>query len=594
MSVAFLTIPGDSGSDEQPVEPRIQVMLIVLVISLFAVSFPGVSKTISFLRIPHIVFFIGKHFGTGVILATAFIHLLQDSFEALQKRQVKEYFNNIGKYTGLIILASLLTIFLIEYLSTSYVDHLHAEPSLPPTPVSSRPLTPQHSRRSTLKSSQAPAIISISQIPPSPNGPSQQGDITTIHLPRADESTPLLRLPRTQSTPHIAQPHLHAHTHARYTHLPAVVTQDAAGVIPIGILTNLPQIIKMRGCTCVAGHACTCPAEVLDTPLSKDSIARDRSRSRSKLRVGATAPGSSVLGLDQADDGEEVRSKRGEEREDKPRIGRRRQVIGLLVLQLGIMIHSIVIGLTLAITTGSDFTSLTTAVIFHQLFEGLSLGIRIAALPPPPAKDDAASCDEESLSAGGFKSESGTRRSFVKSLMTKVGGKRGEGWLKCTLVVLFAITTPVGIGLGMVAFKVGKKKEGFELARMYLTQGLMSAISAGMLIYASTVEMLAGDFVFGDIEGHSHHDHGHSHSLPFATEEEERTTRTRGKTRSNSRCRDEGGDVVGDTETVDEALEVNEEHYHHHHHLGKIGKKVLAVVSLLAGVGGMVLIGLGE
>jgi zinc transporter 1/2/3 len=30
---------------------------------------------------------------------------------------------------------------------------------------------------------------------------------------------------------------------------------------------------------------------------------------------------------------------------------------------------------------------------------------------------------------------------------------------------------------------------------MKLTQGLMSAISAGTLIYASCVEMLAGDFV---------------------------------------------------------------------------------------------------
>jgi len=30
---------------------------------------------------------------------------------------------------------------------------------------------------------------------------------------------------------------------------------------------------------------------------------------------------------------------------------------------------------------------LTTAIIFHQLFEGLSLGIRIAALPPAKKKD---------------------------------------------------------------------------------------------------------------------------------------------------------------------------------------------------------------
>ena len=32
-------------------------------------------------------------------------------------------------------------------------------------------------------------------------------------------------------------------------------------------------------------------------------------------------------------------------------------------------------------------------------------------------------------------------------------------------------------------------------AQLKLTQGLMAAISAGMLIYAACVEMLAGDFV---------------------------------------------------------------------------------------------------
>ena len=91
----------------------------------------------------------------------------------------------------------------------------------------------------------------------------------------------------------------------------------------------------------------------------------------------------------------------GEEAE-VTKVGRRRQVIGILVLQLGIMIHSLVIGLTLSITTGSEFSafsfssacmyapcvltvclaaSLVIAIVFHQLFEGLSLGIRIAGLP---------------------------------------------------------------------------------------------------------------------------------------------------------------------------------------------------------------------
>ena len=42
---------------------------------------------------------------------------------------------------------------------------------------------------------------------------------------------------------------------------------------------------------------------------------------------------------------------------EEAKVGRRRQVNQILVLQLGIMIHSLVIGLTLSITTGSEFST---------------------------------------------------------------------------------------------------------------------------------------------------------------------------------------------------------------------------------------------
>ena len=47
----------------------------------------------------------------------------------------------------------------------------------------------------------------------------------------------------------------------------------------------------------------------------------------------------------------------GGEEAEVTKVGRRRQVIGILVLQLGIMIHSLVIGLTLSNTTGSEFST---------------------------------------------------------------------------------------------------------------------------------------------------------------------------------------------------------------------------------------------
>lgn len=53
---------------------------------------------------------------------------------------------------------------------------------------------------------------------------------------------------------------------------------------------------------------------------------------------------------------EEHRQDRHEHHQiEKRRIGRRRQIVSIFVLQAGIMIHSLVIGLTLSIASGADF-----------------------------------------------------------------------------------------------------------------------------------------------------------------------------------------------------------------------------------------------
>jgi hypothetical protein len=81
---------------------RVTVMLTILAVSMIAVSFPAVSST-GIVRIPNILFFVGKHFGTGVILATAFIHLLPDSFSSLLDRDVQEKYGKVGNWVGLIM-----------------------------------------------------------------------------------------------------------------------------------------------------------------------------------------------------------------------------------------------------------------------------------------------------------------------------------------------------------------------------------------------------------------------------------------------------------------------------------------------------------
>ncbi|KDR73837.1 hypothetical protein GALMADRAFT_227608 [Galerina marginata CBS 339.88] len=246
--------------------------------------------------------------------------------------------------------------------------------------------------------------------------------------------------------------------------------------------------------------------------------------------------------------------------EIRPIVGRSRQVVGLLVLQFGIMIHSFVIGLTLSVTSGSDFTSLTTAIIFHQLFEGLSLGIRIAALPP---------------------AHEHRHKPHLADHSGRWHRHNGVGFLTPTLSVLFALTTPVGLALGMLMWKDYRHTSNIaDEASMLFTQGIMSSISAGMLIYSATVEMIAGDFVFGDVDGHNHH-----HQQQQDDNEDDVAAHDNGQTHGH------GHELTGSI-SISGLQSINGGEANQTR--ASVWKKALAVLSLFAGSGMMVLIALAE
>ena len=49
--------------------------VLVMGASIFGAGFPVAAKKISWLKVPEKVFFACKHFGTGVLVATAFVHV---------------------------------------------------------------------------------------------------------------------------------------------------------------------------------------------------------------------------------------------------------------------------------------------------------------------------------------------------------------------------------------------------------------------------------------------------------------------------------------------------------------------------------------
>ena len=128
-----------------------------------------------------------------------------------------------------------------------------------------------------------------------------------------------------------------------------------------------------------------------------------------------------------------------------------RLILQCLLLEAGILFHSIFIGMALSVSTGPAFIVLLIAISFHQTFEGLALGSRIAAIP--------------SFSTTSFKP-----------------------WL---MGVLYGVTTPIGQAIGLAVHTLYDPESRFGL----LMVGIVNAVSAGLLLYAGLVQLLAEDFL---------------------------------------------------------------------------------------------------
>lgn len=127
-----------------------------------------------------------------------------------------------------------------------------------------------------------------------------------------------------------------------------------------------------------------------------------------------------------------------------------RQLLQCLLLEAGILFHSVFIGMALSVATGPAFLVFLIAISFHQSFEGLALGSRIAAIQFP--------------------------RSSLRP------------WL---MVLAYGFTTPIGQAIGLVVHRI------YDPASMggLIVVGFMNAVSAGLLLYAGLVQLLAEDFL---------------------------------------------------------------------------------------------------
>ena len=104
---------------------RISSIFVILFLSSAFTVFPVVSKWMPGWKIPLSLYIFARYFGTGVIVATAFTHLLDPAYKRIDPKTCVGESGYWAEYSwcAAIVLASVVIIFLMDLAAEVYVEH---------------------------------------------------------------------------------------------------------------------------------------------------------------------------------------------------------------------------------------------------------------------------------------------------------------------------------------------------------------------------------------------------------------------------------------------------------------------------------------
>ncbi|CEI64462.1 hypothetical protein FVEN_g10743 [Fusarium venenatum] len=375
---------GSRSKGSYDTSAHVFALILILVLSTLACGFPLLSRRTMRGRKQKSIIFYCQHIGTGVLLATAFVHLLPTAFESMTDPCLPDFFSK--GYTplpGLVAMVSAIIVVAIEsYLTARGAGHSHS-----------------HN-----------------------HGYFDSDDEHESELPMMDTSG--LSDRRTGMRP----PDIH---------LEPMESQGlVAGVSPLPGTSPLGQESKkLSDDFNDADSDLDLDMDELDP--SGPSSMRNRSGPYASLKAGVAdeEPLTPMTPMSPGPQSPEEQQ---------------RKMLQCILLEAGILFHSIFIGMAISVATGPAFVVFLVAISFHQTFEGLALGSRIAAIQFP-------------------------RKSI-------------RPWL---MVLAYGTTTPIGQAIGLVVHRMYDPKSAGGL----LVVGFMNAVSSGLLLYAGLVQLLAEDFL---------------------------------------------------------------------------------------------------
>ncbi|KAI7870413.1 Zinc/iron permease [Spinellus fusiger] len=136
--------------------------------------------------------------------------------------------------------------------------------------------------------------------------------------------------------------------------------------------------------------------------------------------------------------------------------------IGTLMLELGIVMHSIIVGITLANTGNEEFVTLLIALVFHQVRRCTTFF---------------------------FHAWTNNKQFFEGvALGTRVNEMNHKSWTKPALMgTLFMLMTPIGIAIGIAIHSSFNPNSSSAI----LASAILDSLSAGILLYNAYVSLMS-------------------------------------------------------------------------------------------------------
>ncbi|KFY12668.1 hypothetical protein V492_03747 [Pseudogymnoascus sp. VKM F-4246] len=340
-----------SNGEDYNLNLHIAAVFIILFVSSTACAFPLVVVKAPRLRIPPTFLFVVRHFGTGVLIATAFVHLLPTAFISLTDPCLPDFWNkDYPAMAGALALAAVFLIAVVEMVFS-----------------------------------------------PGKNGCAMPVGMMEESVGRGDRNENAKEGAQTENQEGERRPEqgiIHGRNNSTGRELQRIAKSSAA--FDAGQRDRLPQTKE------------------------------EPERNMASLSGNET----SITLIEMQN--------------------HKKALMQCVLLEMGILFHSIFIGMALSVAVGNDFIVLLIAITFHQTFEGLALGSRIAVL------------------------------SWKRHAL--------QPWL---MALAYGCTTPIGQAIGLATHTLYSPGSQVGL----LMVGIMNAISSGLLTFTSLVDLMSEDFL---------------------------------------------------------------------------------------------------